>query len=213
MTKIKICGLKRKSDALAAVEYGADALGFVFAPISKRIADPRTVAEIVREVGPYTVTVGVFRDQPAEEVARIMETTGLSTAQLHGSESAAYMDSLPFPCYKSISMGSEDDLALLDSYPGRGFFLLDTGTGGTGMTFDWNLAVKAGEKGRIILAGGLGPANVAQAIRTVAPYAVDVCSGIEKDYGIKDHVKIREFIMAARLADIATAPDAGKEPQ
>lgn len=205
MTRVKICGVTRLDDALLAAELGADALGFVFAPRSRRLADVGTVARIVEEVPPYVTVVGVFMDQPADEVRRVASACGLDLVQLHGTEDRAYVESLGLKALKAVSLASREDLRLLEAYAGRGAFLLDSAAGGerggTGTTFDWSWAVEAKRFGRIVLAGGLHPANVADAVRIVAPWAVDVCSGTESSPGLKDPTKLREFIRNVRRVD------------
>lgn len=203
MTRIKVCGLTNLGDALAAVELGADALGFVFAERSKRKADPETVAKIIREIPPFISTVGVFRDQPLSEVRGIMEAAGLCVAQLHGAESLRYMEELGRPALKALSVAGMGDLQKMRDYPGVKSFLLDSGEGGTGEVFDWSVAVKAAETAKIALAGGLTPDNVERAVKVVRPWAVDVCSGVEKSFGIKDHGKLRSFIAGVKAADAA----------
>ncbi|MBE0617075.1 MAG: phosphoribosylanthranilate isomerase [Proteobacteria bacterium] len=195
--RVKICGLTRRDDALRAAELGADALGFVFAPRSRRRADPKVVADIVRDLPPFVTAVGVFQDQPLEEVRSLVRECGLSLAQLHGSEDAEYLRALDLPLLKAVSLNRREDLAQLRRYPGERAFLLDTGTGGTGQTFDWAWAVEAGRTARIVLAGGLTPDNVAEAVGRVHPWAVDCCSGTEASVGVKDPEKVRLFIERA----------------
>lgn len=201
MTRVKICGLTRRDDALAAAEWGADALGFVFAERSKRRADPDAVARIVEEVPPFVTLVGVFQDQPLSEVRRIMAVTGLHVAQLHGRESPEFLDGLGCPVLKAVSIGSEADLEILKHYPRRTSFLLDSGPGGSGRTFDWAWARMAMRHWRIVLAGGLTPENVAEAVRAVHPWAVDTASGVESAPGVKDARRMHEFIRNVREVD------------
>jgi len=200
-TRVKICGLTRREDALLAAELGADALGFVFAPRSRRRADPEVVAAAVRELPPYVTAVGVFQDQPLEEVRALVRECGLGLAQLHGSEDAGYLRALGLPLLKAVSLNRREDLALLQSYPDEGAFLLDTGTGGTGQTFDWDWAVEAGRTARVVLAGGLHPDNVAAAVQRVRPWAVDCCSGTEASPGMKDPEKMRLFVERAKAPE------------
>lgn len=203
-TRVKICGLTRRDDALRAAELGAHALGFVFAPRSRRRADPDTVARIVEELPPFVVAVGVFLDQPADEVRSIAARCRLDLVQLHGDEGPEYLDGLGLKAIKAISLARREDLALLDRYPGRAAFLLDAAAGGerggTGQTFDWSWAVAAQSRGRVVLAGGLHPGNVAEAIRRVRPWAVDTCSGTEAAPGVKDPERLRAFLQAVREA-------------
>jgi len=199
--RVKICGLTRREDVLYAVEAGADAVGFVFGPRSRRRADPETVASIVADLPPFVTAVGVFQNQPLEEVREIMARCRLGLAQLHGSEDLAYAQALGAPFLKAVSLSCREDLAELRRFPGAGAFLLDTGTGGTGRSFDWAWAVEAQRVARIVLAGGLTPDNVAAAVRQVRPWAVDCCSGTEAIAGVKDPEKVRRFIAGAKGCD------------
>lgn len=210
MTRIKICGLTRRDDALRAADLGADALGFVFAPRSRRRADPDVVARLVEELPPFVTVVGVFLDQPAHEVRSVATACRLDVVQLHGSETAAYVEALGLKVLKAIALASRDDLALLAAYPGLQSFLLDAALGGerggTGHTFDWSWAVEAKSYGAIVLAGGLHPANVADAVRGVRPWGVDVCSGTEAAPGVKDPEKLLQFVRQVRAADERLLP-------
>ena len=204
MIRVKICGITSREDAWAAVEAGADALGFIFVKGTPRWIEPEAAAAIAAEIGPFVVTVGVFIDRTIEEIERIAATCGLSLAQLHGSESPEECGRLRLPFVKSIRVQREDDLAALSTYTQARAFLLDTydaaRPGGTGRTFPWEIAAKAARKARIVLSGGLTPNNVARAIAQVRPYAVDVSSGVEASPGRKDHHKVREFIDRAKQA-------------
>jgi phosphoribosylanthranilate isomerase len=203
MVRIKICGITNLIDARLAADLGAHALGFIFYPKSPRSVRPEVAREIIDNVPPLVMTVGVFVDEEAEVVRGIAETTGLDWVQLHGQESPEYCCSLGRRVIKGFRIKDASSLALLPEYQGsvQGF-LLDTykaGTaGGTGETFDWGLARQAAELGPIILAGGLTPGNVAQAIHTAKPAAVDVASGVEALPGRKDPVKLREFFRALK---------------
>lgn len=198
--KVKICGLTRRDDALWAAEAGADALGFVFAPRSRRRADPEVVARTVGELPPFVTAVGVFQNQPLEEVRGVVRGCGLGLAQLHGAEDAAYVAALGAPALKAVGLGRREDLALLDAYPALAAFLLDAPVGGSGQTFDWEWAVEASRRARVVLAGGLTPDNVAEAVRRVRPWAVDTCSGTEARPGVKDPEKVRRFVERAKGA-------------
>jgi phosphoribosylanthranilate isomerase len=192
-------------DAWAAVEAGADALGFIFVKGTPRYIEPEAAAAIVARMPPFVTTVGVFVDRTADEIERIMRASGLSLAQLHGLESADTCGRLRVPFIKAIRVQGEHDLEALRIYPQARAFLLDTYVadrpGGTGRTFPWEIAAKAARQTRVILSGGLTPDNVALAVAHVRPYAVDVCSGVEASPGRKDHQKVREFIEQARKAD------------
>jgi phosphoribosylanthranilate isomerase len=201
MTRIKICGLTRKEDALGAAEWGADALGFVFAPRSKRRADPETVAQFIGEVPPFVTLVGVFQDQPLSEVARIMRECRLHVAQLHGLEDERFIEELGMPVLKAVGLSAASDVEKLGNFPGHGSFLLDSAKGGSGKGFERSWALEAMRYGRIVLAGGLTPVNVAEAIRAVRPWGVDTASGVESAPGIKDSEKVRSFIGRVRDAD------------
>ncbi|GAB4262031.1 phosphoribosylanthranilate isomerase [Deferrisoma sp.] len=200
-TRVKVCGLARRDDALLAADLGADALGFVFAPGTKRPADPEVVARVVEELPPFVTAVGVFRNQPADEVRGIVRACGLHLAQLHGREDADYVAGLGVPVLKAVGVTGSESLETLARYPGCRAFLLDAPGGGTGRTIDWGLAREAKRFGRIVLAGGLTPENVAEAIRAVRPWAVDGASGTEARPGVKDPAKLRAFLEAVRRAD------------
>jgi phosphoribosylanthranilate isomerase len=200
MVKVKICGITNLEDALAAVDYGADALGFVFYKGSPRYISPSDAREIIMRLPPFITTVGVFVDEPTEEIERIMRHASLDIAQLHGHEP-------PEACIltrrviKAIRVKELSDLEPLKRYRVSAF-LLDTYTpeslGGTGQIFNWDIAVAAKQFGKVILAGGLNPENIEKAIRWVRPYAVDVSSGIEEDKGKKDLRRMRLFIERAK---------------
>ena len=201
--RIKICGITRLEDALAAADAGADALGFIFYRKSPRNMSMKAVAKIVQALPPFIETVGVFVDESAERVNRVAEACGLARVQMHGGESAAFCKRLGRPVIKAVRVKDAGSLASLASYRVSGF-LLDAHKegvpGGTGHTFDWDLALAAKRHGPVILAGGLSPDNVALAIRRVRPYGVDVVSGVEAAPGIKDHGKLCAFIRAASAA-------------
>ncbi|MHB8171337.1 MAG: phosphoribosylanthranilate isomerase [Thermincolia bacterium] len=208
MVRVKICGLKDLPMALAAVDAGADALGFVFAQSSRQIT-PKKARDIIRDLPPYIAKVGVFVDEPRERVEEIAAYCGLDVLQLHGSETPEYCRGLSRPVVKAIRVKEEASLEMLGVYnqiPADRCqitgFLLDTyrpgQAGGTGETFNWELAVKAKEYGKpIILAGGLNPENISDAVLATRPYGVDVSSGVETN-GIKDLAKIMQFIRQVR---------------
>ena len=205
MIRVKVCGITSREDAWAAVEAGADALGFILVKGTPRYIEPEAAAAIVAQMPPFVATVGVFIDRMPEEIDRIMIASGLSLAQLHGNESPTLCQRLRVPFVKVIRVQGEQDLEALRTYPQARAFLLDTYAadrpGGTGRTFPWEIAAKAVRQARVILSGGLTPDNVAIAVTQVRPYAVDVCSGVEASPGRKDHQKVREFIEQARKAD------------
>lgn len=204
--KIKICGITNLEDALAAVEAGADALGFVFYPPSPRCIQPEEARRIACQLPPFVTRVGVFVDEPLDRIREIAELCALGAIQLHGHESPELCRQLPWPAIKGFRLVQETDLAALSGYPVSAI-LMDSyvagSFGGTGQMGNWELAKRAKAYGRIILAGGLTPQNVEQAIREVAPYAVDVSSGVERAPGFKDPEKIREFVRRARRLDEA----------
>ena len=204
MTRVKICGITSREDAWAAVEAGADALGFIFVEGTPRWIEPKEAAAITMEMPPFVATVGVFIDRTAEQIEEIATSSGISLAQLHGSEPPEECARLRLPYVKAIRVQGEGDLAGLHQYKRARAFLLDTyvpdRAGGTGKTFPWEIAARAAGEFRIILSGGLTPETVARAVVQVRPYAVDVCSGVESSPGRKDHRKVREFIDQAKKA-------------
>ncbi|MBD3314743.1 MAG: phosphoribosylanthranilate isomerase [Chitinivibrionales bacterium] len=200
--RVKICGITRYDDARIAVNLGADALGFIFHPQSPRYIQPAAVREIVDRLPPFVAKVGVFVNQLAETINAIAAAAGLDTIQLHGSESPRITEDLPLTVIKAFSVGPDFAPSVLDTYRVAGF-LLDTWdrhkAGGTGKTFDWTVARRAVNDGhRIILAGGLGPVNVREAVEVVQPYAVDVSSGVEISPGIKSPEKMRDVIRVVK---------------
>ncbi|MFZ2087622.1 MAG: phosphoribosylanthranilate isomerase [Desulfobaccales bacterium] len=203
MVRIKICGITNLEDARLAAELGAHALGFIFYPKSPRAVAPEEARDIIRNLPPLVMTVGVFVDEEAELVRETAERAGLDWVQLHGQESPEYCRSLGRRVIKGFRIKDQGSLTVIPEYRDAvQAFLLDTyktGTaGGTGETFDWTLARQAKDWGPIILAGGLNPANVAQAIHVAQPAAVDVASGVEKQPGKKDPEKMREFFEAVK---------------
>ena len=199
MVRVKICGLTNEDDARAAIENGADALGFVFAE-SPRRADPDTVRAMVKKIPVFISTVGVFVNEDIERVREIRDRCGLDAVQLSGDESEAYAASLGGRIIKVCRVGGGRAPAI-EGFPDA-TLLLDTwssqAAGGTGESFDWSLAVGPARSRPLILAGGLTPENVARAVSTVRPFAVDVSSGVEKTKGRKDHDKLSRFIRNAR---------------
>lgn len=197
MIRVKICGNVTLKDTMTAVEAGADAVGFVFHARSPRVVSPKAVAEIVSHLPPFVMAVGVFVNEKPDVVRQIMSDCGLAYAQLHGEESPQYCAELRFPVLKGIRVRSREDLAMLSLYRVKAILLdayVEGVVGGTGTTFDWALAVEAKAWGPIILAGGLTPDNVVEAISLVQPYGVDVSSGVEAAPGVKDHAKVRAFV-------------------
>ena len=203
MVRIKICGITNLEDARLAADLGAQALGFNFYPLSPRKVDPEAARAIIAQLPPLVLSVGVFVDEDAGVVRDLAARVGLDWVQLHGQESPEYCRSLGRRVIKAFRIKDAASLAFLAVYQGAAqALLLDTyrtgQVGGTGETFDWQLARRAHEYGRIILAGGLTPENVAQAIKIAQSQAVDVASGVEAAPGKKDPEKLRNFIAAVR---------------
>jgi len=204
--KVKVCGITNAEDALAAVEAGADALGFIFYEKSPRYVVPAVAANIIAELPPLLTPVGVFVNEGLATVRSIMETCRLAMAQLHGDENVSYCRELARPAMKALRLKDRGSLLALAEYQGRGGvrgFVLDTFSelayGGTGQITDWGLAADVAKSTPILLAGGLTPENVTEAIRIVRPYGVDVSSGVESAPGKKDHAKMRAFVDAVRV--------------
>ena len=205
LTKVKICGITNIEDARAAVDLGADALGFIFVPDTPRYVKPHIAARIISDLPPFITKVGVFADASAEAISEVFELCGLNVLQLHGSETPDYCGEIGISkIIKAFRMKDEQSLSAIPKYKVSAY-LLDTYVkgkkGGTGEIFNWGLAKKAKAYGRIIVAGGLNPENVAWAIQHVRPYGVDVSSGVESRPGKKDHSKIRAFIENVRGCD------------
>ncbi|HFQ90242.1 MAG TPA: phosphoribosylanthranilate isomerase [Desulfobulbus sp.] len=204
--RIKMCGVTRLQDALAAVEAGVDALGFIFFEKSPRNIDPEEARLIIDALPPLVDTVGVFVNRKRNEVEEIIHFCGLAYAQLHGDESPKYCERLarfasPCQVLKVLRVGPGMDTDSIHAYDEhvRGY-LLDTlapdKVGGTGQVFDWSLVNTLGLNRPFLLAGGLNADNVGQALAAVRPYGVDVNSGVERSPGIKDHALIRRFVQA-----------------
>ncbi|MFN8007073.1 MAG: phosphoribosylanthranilate isomerase [Terriglobia bacterium] len=195
MVKVKICGITNLEDAKRAVDLGADALGFNFYKKSPRYIEPSRAKLIIEELPPLVSTVGIFADEfSPERISSVARAVGLNAVQLHGSESPDYVKKVnELRVIKAFRVDRHFDLELLHQYA-AGAYLLDTydpeQLGGTGKVFDWDIAVAAKAYGRIILAGGLKPDNIVEAVSRVHPYAVDIGSGIESEPGKKDHDKM-----------------------
>lgn len=203
MIFVKICGITELDDALAAVEAGAGALGFNFWRPGKRYVAPEAARRIIDRLPAGIMKVGVFVDEEAGEVRRIARETGLSAVQLHGHETPEYVARLSsIRSWKAFRVDWSFQAASLAAYDVDAFLLDGAGAapGGNAATFDWARAREAREFGRVILAGGLDPDNVAAAIRAVEPWGVDVASGVESAPGRKDQARMRQFIEAARSA-------------
>lgn len=197
-TRVKICGITRVEDALACASAGADAIGLVFYSHSPRAIKPERAMEIIDQLPAFVSTVGLFVDAHIDEVTEVLATVKLDYLQFHGNEDVEYCEQFGRPYIKAIRMAEDIDVVqLAEEYSSARALLLDAYVvdvpGGTGQTFDWQ-RVPANCRKSIILAGGLSPGNVATAIRTVRPYAVDVSGGVESSKGIKDAAKVEEFI-------------------
>ena len=196
MTLIKVCGITRAEDAHAAVAAGARAIGFVFWRESPRFIDPYRAKQVVSTLPPFVTPVGVFVNQPIDYVAGVASLVRLGAIQLHGDETIAYAAAMPVPVIKALVVGD----GAIDDWPERVIILLDAHDrarrGGTGTTIDWTAASAAAARRPILLAGGLTPDNVADAVAQVRPAGVDVSSGVERRPGVKDHVRIKSFCEA-----------------
>lgn len=203
MVEVKICGLTTVDDALRCIEAGADAIGLNFWPGSPRRVDLPTARSIVQAGGDRAQMVGIFVDFNLSQIRQILRETGIDWAQLHGDEPPALVAELLPHAYKAIAVKDGSAVELARSYPGE-HLLFDAsvpGTpGGTGRTFDWEIAAAVADERKLTLAGGLTPDNVAEAVRAVRPFRVDVASGIESAPGRKDLTLVRRFIAAAKAA-------------
>lgn len=198
--RVKICGIMDVNTAKVAIDYSADALGFVFAE-SKRKISPEKAGEIISQLPKEVIKVGVFVNETKEEIERIAAIAGLTHIQLHGDETAVFSSALSLPVIKAVSFQSNDVLASYHQYPCE-YLLLDGPKGkyrgGNGTAFEWtDVNTNLLKEKKIILAGGLDADNVEEAIKIISPYMVDVSSGVEKE-GIKDVTKIKSFIEKAK---------------
>jgi phosphoribosylanthranilate isomerase len=206
MVRVKICGITNWADARLAIDAGADALGFNFYPPSPRSVTPAQAWEIVRKLPPFVEAVGVFVDWSPPAVLALARAVGLQAVQLHGEESPAVVEECLANCHviKAFRVHQDFRLAQLVRYGRASAFLLDGFRkglrGGTGEKFDWSLARQARRYGRIILAGGLTPGNVAEAIREAEPFAIDVASGVEARRGKKDATRLRALMREVESA-------------
>ena len=205
-TRIKVCGITGLEDARAAVAAGADALGFIFVEQSPRVVTPDMARSITAELPPFVDRVGVFRDEEIDFVKEIVSYCRLSLVQLHGNETPEYCSKMAGSAIKAFRIRPETESQELAAYADTASgFLLDTYhehiAGGTGSAFDWKLVEQIRPPGPVILAGGLSPENVGEAIRQVKPFAVDVNSGVEYQPGRKDADKLKIFVDEVRKAD------------
>jgi phosphoribosylanthranilate isomerase len=201
-TRVKICGITNLADAQAAVEAGADALGFNFYEKSPRYVSLKTAAAISKQLPPFVMRVGVFVDAEADFILRAIGEAGLTMLQFHGDEPPEFCTQFRLMSMKAFRIRDEKSLAELPKYQTEAYLLdafSSTTLGGTGEKFNWDLAIEAQKLGKpIFLAGGLTPENVAEAVKKVQPFGVDVSSGVEMAPGKKDHAKVKEFISAAK---------------
>jgi phosphoribosylanthranilate isomerase len=202
MTEIKICGITRLEDALCAAACGADAVGFIFHRASPRFIEPHRAQTIIAALPRKITAVGVFVNRGADEVEQTAALCGLDLIQLHGDETPEYCSLFaPERLIKAVSPQTIEELAAVSAYKVRAI-LMDTRDagryGGTGKRTDWTLAARIGEMGPLILAGGLGEENIADALACVAPGAVDINSGCERAPGIKDHDRMRKIVAMIR---------------
>jgi phosphoribosylanthranilate isomerase len=209
--RVKICGIRRVDEALAAVEAGADALGLNLWPQSPRYVAPAAAKEIMAAVSPMVSCVGVFVNEDRQRLCDLASDLGLHAVQLHGDEPPDYCCAISdLRVIKAIRVGRDFDLKSLQAYS-VGAILLDSkikgAYGGTGQRFDWRVAIEAKRLASIILAGGLTVDNVADAISSVKPMAIDVCSGVEAEPGRKDLFKLRQFMNAVEWANASLASE------
>jgi phosphoribosylanthranilate isomerase len=205
MTFIKICGITSIDDALLAIDAGADALGLNFVPSSRRVVDRVTAAHIAEAVGDRVELIAVVADRPLFELEDLREATGIRWLQLHGAESVSDLELVLPKAFKAVPIGNAED-ALRAGEFGGSRVLVDAKSsaalGGTGQRFDWSLVVPLARRRHLIVAGGLTPANVAEAVGAIRPYGVDVASGVEAagNPRKKDETKLRAFVAAVRAA-------------
>jgi phosphoribosylanthranilate isomerase len=203
MVEVKICGLTTVDDALRCIDAGADALGLNFWPGSPRCVNLAVAGQIIEACGDRATMVGVFVNFGLDQVRDILQETGTSWAQLHGGEAPSMVAALLPNAYKAIGVKDGSAIELARGYPGE-HLLLDASVpgmpGGTGRTFDWDIAATVAKERKLTLAGGLTPDNVAEAVRAVRPFRVDVASGVESAPGRKDPDLVRRFIKAVKGA-------------
>ncbi len=199
-TRVKICGITRAGDAVAAARIGADAIGLVFHPRSPRYVTPEQAREVLRDIPPLIVVVGLFMDAGVDTVREVLNGVPLDLLQFHGGEPADYCRSFGRPYIKAVPMGGDSEgftPAFARAYPDARGFLVDShapGTaGGSGQRFNWQ-RLSGHPQRPVILAGGLDPDNVASAVREVKPWAVDVSSGVESAPGCKDEALMQQFM-------------------
>lgn len=208
MIRVKICGITNAADSLAACEFGADALGFNFYEKSPRAIAPADAWSIIQKLPPFVQTLGVFVNWTPQAVTSLGRALRLHAAQLHGDESPKDAAAVELPVIKALRIGAKFSPGIFEKYSCQGFLLdaaQDGKYGGTGERADWVSAREAAKSQIIILAGGLTPENIREAIQFVRPYAVDVASGVESKPGKKDHGRMREFFEEVRRAETQLA--------
>lgn len=199
-TRVKVCGVTRRDDALLAAALGADALGFVFWPGSKRYLAPDAARAIVDALPPFVTPVGLFVDAAPAAIEAAARAAGVRAVQLHGRETPADCRALAGPVLKAIAVEGEASLERADEYEVAGLVLDAPGGGGSGRPFDWALLGRRRPRAPFLVAGGLTPDNVGEAVRRLSPYGVDVASGVESSPGVKDPRKLERFFDALRQA-------------
>ena len=208
-TRVKMCGMTNVADVACACELGVDAIGLVFHPQSPRRLEPSRAKQLLAARAPFVAAVALFLNAERDVVRRVVDELDFDCLQFHGGESADYCASFGLPYIKALAMGGDGDCtAAIDEHAPRARALLFDAhrpgeSGGRGATFDWE-RLPAPRGVPFILAGGLTPDNVGAAIRRVRPYGVDLCSGVERGKGVKDHAAMRRFVKAVRAADEAT---------
>ncbi|HWP59765.1 MAG TPA: phosphoribosylanthranilate isomerase [Candidatus Acidoferrales bacterium] len=207
MVKVKVCGISNLADALKSVEFGADALGFNFYPLSPRYVAPEEARKILLALPEDICKVALFVNESRARVKAVLDAcrgpagTLFTALQFHGDEDGAYCQGWDLKVIKAFRVKSRESLAAMEGFPAD-LYLVDSwapGYGGSGSRFPWKW-LQGLASSRLILAGGLDPGNVAAAVAEVRPYAVDVCTGVEAKPGVKEHAKIKEFIRAAKAA-------------
>lgn len=200
MTKIKICGITNLKDALLASETGADAVGFIFAKSPRQIS-PERAREITVHLPSFIWKVGVFRDEKISSVKEIMDRCLLDMVQFHGKEDESYISVFGYKAIKVFEIENREVLSEIRKFS-LPFFMLDVTKKNERARLNWKIAQEAKKTGRVILAGRLTPENIKHALEKVSPYGVDVCRGVESEYGVKSPEKLKEFILRVRKWDI-----------
>ncbi|HEU4408158.1 MAG TPA: phosphoribosylanthranilate isomerase [Polyangiaceae bacterium] len=198
--RVKVCGVTRREDALLAARLGADAVGFVFVRGSRRYLEPARARDIVEALPPFVTPVGLFVDEAPGAIEAAARAAGVRALQLHGREAPSDCRALPWPVLKALGVEGEASIARADEYEVSGLVLDAPGGGGSGRAFDWSIVERRRPRAPFFVAGGLTPDNVGEAVRRLAPYGVDVSSGVESAPGAKDPGKLERFFDALRQA-------------